>query len=417
MIKTVAEFNKLFKVHKITAERELGETVEAREPQLSLLLGKILKDDIDNTFPALKEKILQLQKDIASKNRRAQEDINKSLTGIIKKAVKMGYPNEEKVKIKAKTNFEIESQIKNNTELLYSDNESDESLPSAYNGLGYKNLLKIEFELASFAQEINLLSDSIIPLLLIEEPESHMHPQLQQKFIKYITEYINDVFNNNVQMVITTHSSCISNEVDFSNIRYAKRFNNWVTYENLSDFVKKEDDNLAFIKKYLTITRCDLFFADKIILVEGTTERLLVPNMIDKCDNKGYFKKDNLSLKYQYYTILEVGGAYAYKFFPFIDFLNIPTLIITDFDSTKSNSNNRQEKCLVSEAETTSNCTIKEWFRIIKEWDGSGKLDAKTIISLSNEKKTLNNKHIEYQTNEDGLCGRSLEEAIENYIS
>lgn len=117
-----------------------------------------------------------------------------------------------------------------------------------------------------------------------------------------------------------------------------KRFNNWVTYENLSDFVRKDNNNLDFIKKYLTITRCDLFFADKIILVEGAAERLLIPDMINKCDNKGYFKKDNLSLKYQYYTILEVGGAYAHKFFPFIDFLNIPTLIITDFDSTKSNA-------------------------------------------------------------------------------
>ena len=143
LIKSVAEFNKLFKVHKIAAERELGETDEIRESQLGLLLGKILKDDIENTFPELKENIIKLQEDIVSKNKQAQEDINKSLTEIIKKAVKMGYPNEEKVEIKAQTNFKLESQIKNNTELLYSDNELDENLPSAYNGLGYKNLLKI----------------------------------------------------------------------------------------------------------------------------------------------------------------------------------------------------------------------------------------------------------------------------------
>ena len=90
-----------------------------------MLLGKILKDDIENTFPDLKENIIKLQEDIVSKNKQAQEDINKSLTEIIKKAVKMGYPNEEKVEIKAQTNFKLESQIKNNTELLYSDNELD----------------------------------------------------------------------------------------------------------------------------------------------------------------------------------------------------------------------------------------------------------------------------------------------------
>ena len=76
--------------------------------------------------------------------------------------------------------------------------------------------------------------------------------------------------------------------------------------------------------------------------------------------------------------------------------------------------NKKQEKCLVSEAETTSNCTIKEWFKIIEEWDGTGKLDVKSIISLEKKKKTLKNKHIEYQTYEEKLCGRSLEEAIKN---
>lgn len=56
----------------------------------------------------------------------------------------------------------------------------------------------------------------------------------------------------------------------------------------------------------------------------------------------------------------------------------------------------------------------KEWFKIIEEWDGSGKLDVKSIISLEKKKKTLKNKHIEYQTYEEKLCGRSLEEAIKN---
>ncbi|MBR3162147.1 MAG: AAA family ATPase [Bacilli bacterium] len=413
--KTISELNNLLRIHKIVAERELDETDMPKESPLGNLLNRLFKDDIEKTFPELKDKIKALHNDIAQKNDIAQEDVNKSLTEIIQKAVKIGYPNEKKIKLQASTNLKLENQIKSNTDLQYLDNELNESLPSGYNGLGYKNLLKIEFELASFAQEINTTSKSIIPILLIEEPESHMHPQLQQKFIKYVSDYIGNLYNQSIQSIITTHSSHISCEVDFKQIRYAKRYSDYVLYENLTDFAKKDEENLDFITKYLTITKCDLFFADKIILVEGTAERLLIPDMINKCDSEGLFgDKDNMSLRYQYYTILEVGGAYAYKFFKFLDFLNIPSLIITDIDSTNKNTNHRQAKCLVSEAETTSNKSIKEWFILNNDIKKSEDLTISDVTGLEKEKKTIKNKHIEYQTFENNLCGRSLEEAIKN---
>lgn len=413
--KTVSELNNIFRIHKIVAERELDETDTPKESPLGNLLNRLFKDDIEKSFPELKDKIKALHNDIAQKNDSAQEDVNKNLTEIIQKAVKIGYPNEKNIKLQTHTNLKLENQIKSNTDLQYLDNELNEALPSGYNGLGYKNLLKIEFELASFAQEINMTSKSIIPILLIEEPESHMHPQLQQKFIKYVSDYIEKLYNQSIQSIITTHSSHISSEVDFKQIRYAKRYSDYVSYENLNDFVKKDKDNLDFITKYLTITKCDLFFADKIILVEGSAERLLIPDMINKCDNQRLFgDTENLSLRYQYYTILEVGGAYAYRFFKFLDFLNIPSLIITDIDSTKKNENNRQAKCLVSEAETTSNVSIKEWFILNKDIENGNDLKIADVIGLEKKKKTIKNIHIEYQTYENNLCGRSLEEAIKN---
>lgn len=68
-------------------------------------------------------------------------------------------------------------------------------------------------------------------------------------------------------------------------------------------------------------------------MVEGASERLLIPDMIDKCNKSGDFSSQKYKLPAQYYTIIEIGGAYAYKFIPFIEFLGIPCLILTDVDS------------------------------------------------------------------------------------
>ena len=73
---------------------------------------------------------------------------------------------------------------------------------------------------------------------------------------------------------------------------------------------------MDFIQKYLNLSRCDLFFADKVIFVEGASERLLLPDMIDKCDKEGLFNPETYKLSAQYYALIEIGGAYAYKFIP-----------------------------------------------------------------------------------------------------
>ena len=61
--------------------------------------------------------------------------------------------------------------------------------------------------------------------------------------------------------------------------------------------------------KYLTLTKCDLFFADKAILVEGSSERLLLPDMIERCKDSGAFGDGKYTLWSQYYALIEIGGA------------------------------------------------------------------------------------------------------------
>lgn len=154
-----------------------------------------------------------------------------------------------------------------------------------------------------------------------------------------------------------------------------------------------------------------MYFCDKAILVEGATERLLIPDMITKCDNAGLFKGKSPSLASQYCSIIEVGGAYAHRFFEFIDFLGIPTLILTDIDFVNSKGN----KCLKGKAKRTSNATIMRWCRDKLNIALSSTVKIDDVYKLISENFLTNGlRHIEFQKEENGYHARSLEEAIMN---
>lgn len=183
-------------------------------------------------------------------------------------------------------------------------------------------------------------------------------------------------------------------------------------YKDLNIFSQIQAANLEFIQKYLTLSRCDMFFADKIIFVEGASERLLLPDMIEKCANAGLFDSQEYKLPAQYYALIEIGGAYAYKFIPFIEFLGIPCLILTDIDAMEDG----RTKAVVSKGKVTSNSTLKWWMRKHKNLreDDTSTINLSEIVALTAEEKTRGTCHVEFQTSEYGLCGRSLEESIMN---
>lgn len=232
---------------------------------------------------------------------------------------------------------------------------------------------------------------------------------MQQRFIEYIDKFCSSLETKNIQVIITSHSSHILNSAEFSKIQYIKKYKNSIEIKNLNGFYQNsdiEDDTKSFLKKYLTLNKCDLFFCDKVILIEGTAERLLIPDMIQKLIDNGLLKGD-IPLASQYYSLIEVGGAYAYKFIPLLNFLKIPSLIITDLDSVSDDG----IKCLVSKGKKTSNATIKYWFKNILRKEISNFND---IVLLKDSDKTRDLLHIEYQIEENGLCGRSLEESLKN---
>lgn len=411
-LKEQKELTNLFPFYSIPAERMLGESGDHSSNSLGVLISSYFSVDVDNLDPKVVDEVKELRKTVEEANLKIQRQSNELLGSIVNKAVGFGYPNAEELQLGVNTRLQIDEQIKDKTDLTYTSTIAGEALPSSHNGLGYKNLIKIEFMLADFADKIKQGNLACVPLLFIEEPESHMHPQMQQTFAGYLEKFLGEISDVHIQTFLTSHSAHIANTIDFSQIRYAQKTAKGVIYKNLNTFAKNNKANLDFIKKYLILSRCDLFFADKAIFLEGASERLLLPDMIDKCNKEGLFDSKKYKLPAQYYALIEIGGAYASKFIPFVNFLGIPCLILTDIDSMEDG----RTKAIVSKGKTTSNATLKWWVRKVKGLpeNDSSKIKLSDVIALTYEQKTIEKCHIEFQVKENGLCGRSLEEAIKN---
>ena len=417
--KKLTELAELFPFHIIQAERRLGED-GTQDNSLSSLISDFFDMSEDELDPSVSEKVKELRAIVENANKNVQQQSDSILSALVSNAVGFGYPNGEELQLGVTTQLSIDDQIKNQTQLSYTAGTSKERLPSTYNGLGYKNLIKMEFLLAAFAKKVEKCGDACIPLLFIEEPESHMHPQMQHAFAEYLEAFLARITSVGIQTFLTSHSAHIANTMVFSKIRYAQKTKAGVIYKNLNTFAQENASNTDFIRKYLTLTKCDLFFADKAIFVEGASERLLLPDMIDKCAKAGEFDSREYKLPAQYYALVEIGGAYAYKFIPFAEFLGIPCRILTDLDSVsgQKGENGRiyYKSVRGSCGETTSNETLKWWVRKNKGLpeDDDTKITLTEITSMSPADKTRHKCHIEFQTIEDGLCGHSLEEAIRN---
>jgi hypothetical protein len=140
-------------------------------------------------------------------------------------------------------------------------------------------------------------------------------------------------------------------------------------------------------------------------LIEGTTERLLLPKIIQKVDVE---IPEGRRLGSQYLSVIEVGGAYAHIFFDLVEFLELRTLVITDMDSVKQNGGaGPWVACPVNSGQRTSNACIKTWF-------GDDDVSPAALIAKANDDKVQGKKRITFQVPEvaNDPCGRSFEDAF-----
>jgi len=287
------------------------------------------------------------------------------------------------------------------------------------------------FEIEILVQDVKRDKDkrpADINLLIIEEPEAHTHPQMQYVFIKNIKKLLaegikrDDGIKRPLQYIITTHSSHIVADSDFDDIKYLKSENkNNVVAKNLSDLRKQYDadpSQYQFLKQYLTISRAEIFFADKAVLIEGDTERILIPTFMRKVDLEEAARltaegKDDtfLPLLSQNISVIEVG-AYSQIFEKFIDFLGIKSLILTDIDAIKVIKQDEKGQdvwgaCPVNEGTKTSNSAINHFLKEV-DWN-----DLKTL-PVGNRTILIGSSTICicYQQEENTYHARSFEDAF-----
>jgi predicted ATP-dependent endonuclease of OLD family len=405
-------FTGLICIDEIDAQRGFG---QSRRPQrdssvaVSATSGRRLSNQLKSYYdhhldPARKPQAHDI--DALAAIEAAQEAFDGRLKVSFKAALKeledLGYPGVTDPKLTITTRVQPADGLNHDSAVQYevptfvAGDETKLRLPEDSNGLGYQNLVSMVFDLMSFRDRWMKVGkaataegeDEKIPplhLVLVEEPEAHLHAQVQQVFIKQSYSVLRNhpklgaSKSHTTQLIVSTHSSHVAHECEFASLRYFRRTAAKAepgsvplsSVVNLSDIFGADGLTERFTTRYLRSTHCDLFFADGAVLMEGPAERILIPHLVHEQKAYEFLRKC-------YVTWLEIGGSHAHRLRPLIDSLGIPTLIVSDIDA-KAKDSEKAVQPKRSQGYRARNATLKTWT------PGEESLDA--LLDMPEDKK------------------------------
>ncbi len=313
---------------------------------------------------------------VADAQKDLDQKIHDALAPSVAEVKLLGYPGlHDPQEIRFRTRIHTADLLDHSTAVQYSmmGGTGEDMLPEFSIGLGYQNLQSLSYQLVSFkTARMNPVRGSPPPvhLVMIEEPEAHLHVQVQRIFPdkahKLISPVDKDASALKSQLLISTHSSHLAHAEDLDRLRYVRRILASATHPtpstevvDLGEVFGDDDDTRQFAERYFRVQHTDLLFANAALFVEGVAERMLVPLFME-------LKYETLNSRYV--SILDIGGSHAHRLKPLIEKLRIPTVVITDIDPMQETVNATSgKKAWTATANTgqadlrCGNATLRQW--------------------------------------------------------
>lgn len=329
-----------------------------RDDLLKDVLGYFLDYDVTSNDKLTKDEI---KAERTSREKKFSDNTKEIIKSLLKRIEKgkdsiTAYANETGALLNdSKINFDgevSESQMLQILQLLVESIGLGYSLPVSKNGLGYNNLIYISMLLAKMQSSTSMeymgeANVKCFPILALEEPEAHLHPELQYQFLEFLRKNLKE--GHVRQIFITTHSSSLASKVKLDEFTclYKNPDGTIIPYyprEILSGEDKKSSKD--YIQRYLDATRADMLFAGGIIFVEGMAEQILFPAFAKRLGLYDQWMQKQI-------VVINIGGRYFEHFLKLYDgrkdgTLPIKIACVTDRDPVNKQKNKkgaRWESC------------------------------------------------------------------------
>lgn len=321
---------------------------EGRGSRLARLLRVLNKDELkklqeDGQPHPLEERVAEFNRGMVEDTGETISQANVLIKTKLREALGSVFGQDTSIQF-SETNF---SRIAESLRLLFFPDLSIPDKERLYrsleeNSLGYNNLLYLATVLAELTGD-DLNGKEYLKVLLIEEPEAHLHPQLQVRLLKYLENQTEQ--NPDVQVIVTTHSPVLASAVSLETISHLSR------NKGMAISIKDcglTSQNKSFLSRWLDVTKSTLLFAKGVILVEGIAEALVLPELASRVlrdYNKPLSQDQKIpeTLEEQGVAVINMNGIYFKHFMQLFcnlgteDHLSIPVLCagITDNDPEK----------------------------------------------------------------------------------
>ena len=218
-----------------------------------------------------------------------------------------------------------DSRLRQLLEKLELELKEENADAPANRGLGSNNLLFMACELLLLGSE-----EDGFPLLLVEEPEAHLHPQRQLRLMQFLQDQAETARRDGqkIQIIVTTHSPNLASAIKLDNLVIMRGGR---AFPLIAGKTGLETSDYRFLERFLDVTKANLFFARGVVIVEGDGENILIPTLARLIGRD--FREHGISIVNVGHTGLRRFARIFHRKEPKKDgVINVPVACVTDMD-------------------------------------------------------------------------------------